>query len=94
MYHCHIHFYLAGCPCNTFEILREISPFKNFTHEFSEEESPNAELAARADVIIANLQEGDSKEAVRVFIAGKRPEYKGGKACPNQTRSGTNQDPA
>ncbi len=74
MYHCHIHFYLAGCPCNTFEILREISPFKNFTHEFSEEESPNAELAARADVIIANLQEGDGKEAVRVFIAGKRPE--------------------
>ena len=74
MYHCHIHFYLAGCPCNTFDILREISPFKNFTHEFSEEESPNAELAARADVIIANLQEGDGKEAVRVFIAGKRPE--------------------
>ncbi len=29
MYHCHIHFYLIGHTCGTFDIVKEIRPFEN-----------------------------------------------------------------
>ena len=57
MYHCHVHFCLSGYTCNTFEIVKEISPFEHFTHEFFEKENPEAEAVAKADVIMLHLQD-------------------------------------
>ena len=74
MYHCHIHFYLAGHQCRAFEIIKEIPPFENFTHEFSESDKPMEALAAGADVILVNLQDMDGKEALRALTLNKMEE--------------------
>lgn len=82
MYHCHIHFYLIGHPCKVFDIIKEMTPLDSFTHEFLEGDRPNQELAARADVILADLQSVDVKEALQtlpsdssaaqlIFLAGQ-----------------------
>ena len=52
MYHCHIHFYLAGQPDGVFEIIKKIAPFDHFIHEFSGSDRPSAKLAGEADVIL------------------------------------------
>ena len=59
MYHCHIHFYLAGRSCQIFETIKMISPLEHFAHTFIESERPEEDLAAKADVILADLQEFD-----------------------------------
>lgn len=74
MYHCHIHFCLSGGACNVFEIVKEISPFEHFIHDFLEEDKPEAEAVAKADVILLRLQGEDCVETVRRFVDGKRPE--------------------
>ena len=74
MYHCHIHFYLTGHTCGTFDIVKEIRPFENFTHEFMESERPEEELSSGADVILANLQGMDSVSAMKTLVSGKRPD--------------------
>ncbi len=74
MYHCHVHFCLSGYTCNTFEIVKEISPFEHFTHEFFEKENPEAEAVAKADVIMLHLQGENFSETVRRFIDEKKPE--------------------
>lgn len=71
MYHCHIHFYLTGHQCRVFEILKETSPLEHFTHEFSESDEPEKALAAKADVILVNLQDLDVKEALQMLDLGK-----------------------
>ncbi len=71
MYHCHVHFYLAGCHCRIFEIIKEMSPLENFTHEFVEDGKLSGESAAAADVIFANLQGMDEREALRTLVLGK-----------------------
>ena len=74
MYHCHVHFYLAGCQNRVFEIVKGAFPLKNFTHEFSESEKPVEVLAAKADVIIANLQDMDVRQMVRTLSSAKPAE--------------------
>ena len=74
MYHCHIHFYLAGQPDGVFEIIKKIAPFDHFIHEFSGSDRPSAKLAGEADVILANLRDLDVKEAMQELISGKRKE--------------------
>ena len=69
MYHCHIHFYLAGRQNRVFEIIKESSPLVNFTHEFSESEKLVEDLAVKADVIIANLQNADAKEMLPTLLS-------------------------
>lgn len=71
MYHCHIRFYLAGRQNRVFEIIKGAFPLENFTHEFSESEKPVEDLAARADVIIANLQDWDVGEMIRTLLSAK-----------------------
>ncbi len=71
MYHCHVHFYLAGCHCRIFEIIKEMSPLENFTHEFVEDGKLSGESAAAADVIFANLQGMDEREALRTLVLSK-----------------------
>ncbi len=74
MYHCHIHFCLSGDACNVFEIAKEISPFEHFIHDFLEEDKPEAEAVAKADVILLHLHGEDCVETLRRFADGKRPE--------------------
>ncbi|MEY8339499.1 response regulator [Lachnospiraceae bacterium 62-35] len=68
MYHCHIHFYLAGNSNRVFEIIKEMSPLEHFTHEFSESSKPERALAAEADVILADLQDMDVQEALQILF--------------------------
>lgn len=72
MYHCHIHFYLFGFKNRAFEIIKEMSPFEHFTHEFSEGEEPKPELVGRADVIFACLQNMDVEEALRTLSISRK----------------------
>ncbi len=72
MYHCHIHFYLAGLQDSLFDIVKKTAPFDHFTHTFMESDSPQEELAAKADVIIADIQAMDTEEALRTLLSGKR----------------------
>ncbi len=74
MYHCHIHFYLTGHSCSAFEIIKEMPPLEHFTHEFSESEIPDRELASKADVILVDLQGMDAKETVRMLALEKKQE--------------------
>ncbi|MCI9188016.1 MAG: response regulator [Lachnospiraceae bacterium] len=72
MYHCQLHFYLAGHSCRTFEIIRESVPLDHFTHTFSQSVYPEEEAASGANVILANLQDMDVKETVRALALAKR----------------------
>ena len=71
MYHCHIHFYLAGNSRQVFEIIKEMPPFEYFTHEFWESERPESALTAKADMILADLRDIDVQEALPLLIAEK-----------------------
>ena len=72
MYHCHIHFYLTGHSCRAFEVIKEMPPLEHFTHKFSESEIPNGALASEADVILADIQGMDAREAVRMLVSEKK----------------------
>jgi PAS domain S-box-containing protein len=74
MYRCHIHFYFIGKQCRTFELIKEMTPLEQFTHEFLESEKPEKELTAEADVILADLQDMNVKEALQTIVQGKRKE--------------------
>lgn len=74
MYHCHLQFYLTGCPCGTFERIKKMSPLEQFTHEFIESDEVQSNLAARADVILANLIQKESRQTLQALLAAKRRE--------------------
>lgn len=74
MYHCHTHFYLAGHQREIFEIIKGISPLKHFTHVFSESDKPEKSLAAKADVILADLRNTDTEKTVQTLVSGKAKE--------------------
>ena len=74
MYHCNVHFYLAGHQRKVFEIIKGMSPLAHFTHVFSESIRPDPELAARADVILADLQDVDVLEEVPKLLSAKGSE--------------------
>ena len=72
MYHCHTHIYLSGCAGRVFKIIREMEPLAHFTHTFTESDGVDERLAAEADVIFANLQGRNVKEAVQTVVQSKR----------------------
>ncbi len=74
MYHCHVHFYLLGGQSRTFEIVKKMPPLEHFTHEYMESSILEEALAAKADVILADLQMLDAKEAVQKILRVKRKE--------------------
>lgn len=74
MYHSHIHFYFAGHHCRAFDIIKETSPLEHFTHEFFESDEPDSVPAAKADVILANLQDMDEKKVIELLVSYKREE--------------------
>ncbi len=75
MYHCHLHFYLAGRQNRVFDIIKEMPPLENFAHEFAESSELDQALAAEADVILADLE---SIKAVGILetLAPKKDEGK------------------
>lgn len=74
MYYSHIHFYFAGHHCRAFDIIKEMLPLEHFTHEFSESDEPDSVPAAKADVILANLQDIDEKKVIELLVSFKRRE--------------------
>lgn len=72
MYHCHIHFYLAGSQNKVFEMLKEMSPFSHFTHTFSESIEPERALVTDADVIFAYLHNMDVQKTLQTLLSCKR----------------------
>lgn len=74
MYHCQIHFYLIGYQCTMFENIKEMSPLEHFTHEFYESDEPEEALAAKADVIMADIRNLNVKEAMQMIALVKKQE--------------------
>lgn len=69
MYHCHVHFYFIGHQHRIMDVVKEMSPLDNFTHEFSEGDVPEAEMAAKADVIFAGLQNMDVEQTLQTLAS-------------------------
>jgi len=74
MYHCHLHYYLAGGRSRIFEVIKEMPPLTHFTHEFSESERPEREPASKADVIFADLRGRDTAGEAKALISSKRED--------------------
>lgn len=72
MYHCHIHFYLAGSQNKVFEMLKEMSPLSHFTHTFSESIEPERALTTDADVIFAYLHNMDVQKTLQTLLSCKK----------------------
>lgn len=64
MYRCHINFYYIGRQRKVLEIIKEMPPLEHFTHSFLESSGPDMALAVQADVVFADLQGMDAREAL------------------------------
>ncbi|MCM1027007.1 MAG: response regulator [Roseburia sp.] len=75
MYRCHVEFYLTGSHCPVFDVVKEQQPSsERFTYRFTESEAYRPELAARADVILARLEEADGESRLQELLRDKREE--------------------
>ncbi len=74
MYHCHLRFYLTGCPCSVFESIKEILPFEHFAHEFFESVELETEQACGADVILLNLMGREVQKRLPTLLEAKKTE--------------------
>ena len=69
MYHCRMQLYLMGPKRELFDPIRESEPLGQFTHTFLESVQPDPNLAAKADVIFADLRETDAGKTVQTLAA-------------------------
>lgn len=74
MYTCNLHIYLSGRPCHTLDVIKRMPSFVNFTHIFSESDEPETDLAAQADLIIADLSNADLHHTVQILLQNRRAE--------------------
>ncbi len=74
MYHCHLRFYLTGCPCSAFESIKEVLPFEHFAHEFFESVELETEQAAGADIILLNLMGREVQKTLQALLEAKKAE--------------------
>lgn len=74
MYHCHTLLYFIGRQHDLFNVIREMPPLPAFTHEFQESESPEKTLAVKANLILADLREQDTRSVIQALTAWKSPE--------------------
>ena len=74
MYHCHIQFYLVGQGRGIFDRVRAVPPLDCFSHSFCVALEADPDLAAKADVILADLRGMDAPAAVRALLSGSRKE--------------------
>lgn len=74
MYHCCVHFYLLGDRSEIFEIIKEMPPLEHFTHEFWESGEVDEALAAKANVILADLRDSETKNVADRIVSSKNKE--------------------
>ncbi len=74
MYHCHLHFYLLGQQEGVFDIIKEMPVFEHFTHDYMESSEPEEKLAAKADVVFADLRNFDAKKTVETLAQAMTEE--------------------
>lgn len=74
MYHCQICFYMITGQDELFTVLKELSPLPHFTHEYLHSGKVDAALAARADVILADMRQADAEETLSFLLSHKREE--------------------
>ncbi len=74
MYRCHLHIYLTGYQTGIFEVIKETAPLEHFTHEFLESGGPDGNLAAGADVILADLRGTDAEKTLNMLLDAKKKE--------------------
>ena len=74
MYHCHLQIYLISRQPDGFAAIRDMAPMEFFTHTFFESSEPQQALAARADLILADLQGMDTACETKKLAAWKKPE--------------------
>ena len=73
MYHCRLHIYLTGHQPALWETVKSIPPLDKFTHTFFVSAAPDGELAAGADVILADLR-GVPEDAVSLLCQSKKQD--------------------
>ena len=64
MYHCNVCFYLIGCQNKMVEIIREMPPLANFTHEITESRNLDKTLTQKADVVIADVHGANARQTL------------------------------
>ncbi len=74
MYHCHLRIYFTGHQPELFAPLKEMPPLEAFTHEFEESDEPEKALAAKADLILANLSGTDAFKTAQALSIWKKAE--------------------
>ena len=74
MYRCHVHLYWAGPAGAELEAFQEEAPLEGMTHEFSQSEEPVCRLAARADVIFADVRGKNPEEFLKPLLESKKPD--------------------
>lgn len=74
MYHCRIHFYFIGQKCNILDVIKEMTPFTHFTHEFSESGAIEETLIVDADVIFVNITGTEGKKMLRELSARRKKD--------------------
>ena len=74
MYHCRVVFYLIGHERTLWETIQALPPLPQFSHEFMESRVPDPDLAAQADVILADLTELPAEATVRELLRAKKAD--------------------
>lgn len=74
MYRCEICFYMITEQDELFEILKQMPQFLRFSHEYHRSVCAEAELAGRADVILADMRQTDAVETLAFLLSHKRSE--------------------
>lgn len=77
MYQCHIHFYLIGYRNDNnriFEIIKGMTPFDHFSHQFSESYLPEKDITEKANVIFAYLCDTNANEIISALTADKKSD--------------------
>lgn len=74
MYQCSAHFYLFGHKNQLQKIIKEMPPLPHFSHVFAESDSLDAELIKDADVIIADLQDMDITDRLKLLSSHRKED--------------------
>ena len=74
MYQCSAHFYLFDHKNQLQKIIKEMPPLPHFSHVFAESDSLDAELIKDADVIIADLQDMDITDSLKLLSSHRKED--------------------
>ncbi|MDE7193671.1 MAG: hybrid sensor histidine kinase/response regulator, partial [Oscillospiraceae bacterium] len=73
MYQCHIRFYFAGRQPEIYNTIKEMKPSECFSYEFSQSDTPDAALAANADIFFAEVCDEESARGLRELTSYRKP---------------------